>query len=198
MSFNFARAVDDQLVQDIKAANNLEDEAFAAFIDLVFSILTSSQSTSQMVEKVAQLAAAHSLKVANVNVILKAWLTFFRSVQRSSLSPKQLFDDLMQLEYPKGKASYIGKQYKAKLEDLSRTLVGRTLAVNNLVDLQWNFGVIAGSSEFKQSGSTFLQLKLTLNKGHGNEDVYMELSLPQFYDFLKAMEAAKASLEYLS
>jgi hypothetical protein len=77
--------------------------------------------------------------------------------------------------------------------------------------------VIAGSSEFKQSGSTFLQLKLTLNKGHGNEDVYMgmykreawrcatiltgdttELSLPQFYDFLKAMEAAKASLEYLS
>eukprot|EP00730_Choanoeca_flexa_P016657 TRINITY_DN7922_c0_g1_i1.p1 TRINITY_DN7922_c0_g1~~TRINITY_DN7922_c0_g1_i1.p1 ORF type:complete len:199 (+),score=45.52 TRINITY_DN7922_c0_g1_i1:42-638(+) len=198
MSYNFSRAVDEQLVKDIQSADQLEDEAFAALIELIFSILTSSQTTAAMMAKVEQLANEHRLKPSTVNVIIKAWLTFFRSVQRASLTPKQLLDDLIQLGFKKGKATYIGKQYKAKLEDLSRTLVGRTLVVDNLVDLQWNFGVIAGSSEFKQSGSTFLQLKLTLNKGHGNEDIYLELTLPQFYEFLKAMEAAKSSLEYLS
>ena len=43
-----------------------------------------------------------------------------------------------------------------------------------------------------------LQLKLTLNKGAHTEDVFMELSLPDFYDFLSEMEKAKSSLEFLS
>jgi hypothetical protein len=74
-------------------------------------------------------------------------------------------------------------------------------------------------------GSTFLQLKLVLNKGVSTENVSMgtqlpcssrtacsmmilippfrfhvatELSLPQFYQFLHEMEKAKTSLDFFS
>ena len=40
-----------------------------------------------------------------------------------------------------------------------------------------------------------MQLKLVLNKGSGLESHYMELTLPQFYEFIHEMEKAKASLD---
>lgn len=78
-----------------------------------------------------------------------------------------------------------------------------------------------------QVGSTFLQLKLKIDDGSGNQDagagssaagaagddddassgtsgtktngeVFMELTLPQFYDFLAQMEKAKTLVDYLS
>ncbi len=86
--------------------------------------------------------------------------------------------------------------------------------------MEWRFGglvlccsscadhaVSAGSSEVRSGGSTFLQLKLSVNNGLKVEDVFMglearlcccddaELTLPQFYSFLHELERAKASLE---
>ena len=97
---------------------------------------------------------------------------------------------------------------------LSRLAAGQSLTVNQLVDMEWRFGVTAADSDMKKVGNTFLQLKLVLDKGVGTEEVFMgkfynynwlgevfiflftELTLPQFYSFLHQMEKAKASLEY--
>ena len=56
--------------------------------------------------------------------------------------------------------------------------------VNPLVDMEWKFGVTAASSDMKVVGNSFLQLKLVVDKGGKKEDVYMELTLPQFYSIL--------------
>ncbi len=54
-------------------------------------------------------------------------------------------------------------------------------------------------SPWLQIGSTFLQLKMVVDKGAGRtEDVFMELSLPQFYDFLSQMEKARTYVDFLS
>ncbi|CAB1336308.1 unnamed protein product [Coregonus sp. 'balchen'] len=42
------------------------------------------------------------------------------------------------------------------------------------------------------------QLKLVIRKGNSTENVYMELTLPQFYNFLHEMERAKASMDCFS
>lgn len=74
--------------------------------------------------------------------------------------------------------------------------ITKNVTINNLVDFDWRFGVISGSSELKQVGSTFLQLQLLVDKGNGErENLYMELSLSQFYSFLHEMERAKTSLD---
>ena len=54
-------------------------------------------------------------------------------------------------------------------------------------------------------------MKLVINKGgssgsnttdanndNGTETVYMELTLPQFYDFLAEMEKARATIDFFS
>ena len=118
-------------------------------------------------------------------------------------------------------------QWGSRLAVISRSAVGQTLSVNQLVDMEWRFGVTASSNEAQRVGSSFLQLRLLINKGNTNEEVFMggwgslchsrtrppagsccatsiiclcpaELTLPQFYSFLHEMEKAKASLEFLS
>uniref|UniRef100_A0A670Z577 COMM domain containing 7 n=1 Tax=Pseudonaja textilis TaxID=8673 RepID=A0A670Z577_PSETE len=88
-------------------------------------------------------------------------------------------------------------QWKENYPALSRLAVGQTLTVNQLIDMEWKFGVTAGSSELEKVGSIFLQLKLVIKKGSRLEPVYLELTLPQFYSFLHEMERIKTSLESL-
>ncbi|XP_060044574.1 COMM domain-containing protein 7 isoform X6 [Erinaceus europaeus] len=58
--------------------------------------------------------------------------------------------------------------------------------------------VTSGSSELEKVGSIFLQLKLVIKKGNQTKNLYIELTLPQFYSFLHEMERVRASMECLS
>ncbi|KAF6284195.1 COMM domain containing 7 [Rhinolophus ferrumequinum] len=58
--------------------------------------------------------------------------------------------------------------------------------------------VTSGSSELEKVGSIFLQLKLVVKKGNQTENLYIELTLPQFYSFLHEMERVRTSMECLS
>uniref|UniRef100_A0A673HK76 COMM domain-containing protein 7-like n=1 Tax=Sinocyclocheilus rhinocerous TaxID=307959 RepID=A0A673HK76_9TELE len=89
-------------------------------------------------------------------------------------------------------------QWRIHYPVLSRLAVGQTLMVNQLVDMEWKFGVTVGTSELQKTGNIFLQLKLVIRKGNMTENVYMELTLPQFYNFLHEMECAKASMDCFS
>ncbi len=55
---------------------------------------------------------------------------------------------------------------------LSRLAAGQSLTVNQLVDMEWRFGVTAADSDIKKVGNTFLQLKLVLDKGVGTKFLY--------------------------
>ncbi|XP_053546050.1 microtubule-associated protein RP/EB family member 1 isoform X2 [Bombina bombina] len=76
--------------------------------------------------------------------------------------------------------------------------VDQTPQINQLLDMEWKFGVTAASSELEKAGSIFLQMKMVIKKDHRPETVYVELTLPQFYNFLHEMERAKSSLEYFT
>ena len=89
--------------------------------------------------------------------------------------------------------------------------------------MQWRFGITASNSELIHSGVSFLQLKLVLDKGVDHEVVnmgiffiffpyfilfilinfvfcflffvlFLELTLPQFYELLQELEKAKQAL----
>lgn len=97
------------------------------------------------------------------------------------------------------RASLICEKWTANYVAICRSMVGQTFMINQLVDMEWKFGVTAASSELKKVGNSFLQLKLVVNKGNEQtEEIFMELSLPQFYTFLHEMEKAKANLDLLS
>jgi len=73
------------------------------------------------------------------------------------------------------------------------------LRCRKVVDMEWKFGVTAATDEIGQIGATYLHLKLVIDAGNGAfEEVFMELTLPQFYDFLADMEKAKSHIDLLS
>ena len=69
--------------------------------------------------------------------------------------------------------------------------------MSKVVDVDWKFGVTASTSEDDKVGTSYLQLKITVeNKDKELKNVYLEMSLPQFYSFLHELEKAKTSLDF--
>ncbi|XP_025068028.1 COMM domain-containing protein 7 isoform X2 [Alligator sinensis] len=117
---------------------------------------------------------------------------------KRNLSSEEVKADFIALGLSEEKASYFAEQWKLNSPTLTSLAVGQTLMINQLIDMEWKFGVTAGSSELEKVGSIFLQLKLVVKKGNHTEPVYVELTLPQFYSFLHEMERVKTSLECFS
>ena len=90
---------------------------------------------------------------------------------KNNLGAEHLSSDLCQLGLREDKASLLARQWSAEFSALARTMMARTISVNQLVDIDWAFGVTAASSELNHQGSCYLQLKLVIDKGHTKEQV---------------------------
>ncbi|XP_033009778.1 COMM domain-containing protein 7 isoform X2 [Lacerta agilis] len=177
---SFAREpVPETLSADLQQLNQLSAQQFSTLVEVVFRFLQEPKEVERFLAQLSEFATSNKLSPGPLKNIVKSLL----------LVPNGLSEE---------KASYFEEQWKEKSPTLSRLAVGQTLMVNQLVDMEWKFGVTAGSSELEKAGSIFMQLKLVVKKGNKVEPLYMELTLPQFYSFLHEMERMKTSLECLS
>eukprot|EP00057_Strongylocentrotus_purpuratus_P025879 XP_011680353.1 PREDICTED: COMM domain-containing protein 7 isoform X4 [Strongylocentrotus purpuratus] len=171
---------------------------FSKLVAVVISFLLEPNKSSKLLGQLDEFADEQGVSGPALRNVVKSLLAVPYSAVRKNLSPSDLKEDFVNLGLSEEKAGYVSNEWKCNLVGLSRSAVGQTLTVNQLVDMEWKFGVTAASSELQQVGSTFIQMKLVVNKGNKTENVYMELSVPEFYSFLHEMEKAKASLEYFS
>lgn len=198
-SFFFTKVPpEEQMYTDIKSLNKFDEKAFCQLVDIVFSFLVSPKEGTRFMSQVSEFAGEHGVSTNALKNVVKSLLGFFKSALKSNLTPAQVKEDLEHLGLSAENSPHISERWKANLVALSRSVVGQTFMVNQLVDMEWKFGVTAGSSDLKVVGQTFLQLKMVVDRGGTQEDVFMELTLPQFYSFLHEMEKAKSTLEYFS
>jgi hypothetical protein len=104
---------------------------------------------------------------AVVREIVRCSLSVFRSAIRGNLSPTYLLADLKQFgkEIPRElahhltafvtgladeKATLVAQMWKSSLANIKRTAAGNTLSVNQLVDLEWKFGVTAANTDLSK------------------------------------------------
>ena len=113
----------------------------------------------------------------------------------------------------------IVKIWRRSSHKLATSLLQRSLSNNSLIDMDWSFGVTAASDDCDHIGKTYLQLKLVIdsigspssgssasagdagstNGGRARcEELFIELSLDQFYQFLASLEKCKSYLDYVS
>ncbi|KJE95130.1 COMM domain-containing protein 7 [Capsaspora owczarzaki ATCC 30864] len=157
-----------------------------------------SLQSGLLLDQLQEFATTHGTDVQVLRDIVRSLLLFLKAATRLSLTPIHVKEDLNQLGLEEPKARFVATQWKNNSVAVTKTMVGQTLMVNQLIDMEWRFGITAGSSEIRSIGSTFLQLKLVLNRGNGPEDTFIELTLPQFYTFLHEMEKAKTSLDHMT
>eukprot|EP01094_Clydonella_sp_ATCC50884_P029307 TRINITY_DN9132_c0_g1_i1.p1 TRINITY_DN9132_c0_g1~~TRINITY_DN9132_c0_g1_i1.p1 ORF type:complete len:201 (-),score=80.93 TRINITY_DN9132_c0_g1_i1:74-676(-) len=191
--FSPAEAPDEQMFTDLQKLNAFEEELLMDFVDVVFSFLAGKAS---LADGVSAFAESNGVNEAKLKGTVKALLHFLRGGIRNNCTPKHLAEDLIALGLSKEKAIVIVRAWKAESASLSKSTIQQTLTVNEVIDMEWRFGVTAANEELNSVGSAYLQLRLVLDKGNGTETVHMELTLPQFYKFLNEMEKAKAQMGY--
>ena len=185
------------LLSDLKGLNSLNDAQLAEVFAIARSFLTSHSAQAEQL--LAAFSSSHHVKEKPLRLLLSSLLYVLSAALQRNLSADVLSDDLTRLHLTPAAASTLSSHYRSCVQQLQAEAVRSVLSVNELVDFQWRFGVTAASSEVDRVGQTFLQLTLVLDKGEaGRQNVRMELSLPQFYDFLQQMQSASRQVEKLA
>jgi hypothetical protein len=81
---------------------------------------------------------------------------------------------------------------------IAHHLCNRIITKNRLRDLDWSFGVTSASDDCDHVGKTYLQLKLTIDHKDEPKDVFLELTLDQFYQYLASLEKCRTFLDFVS
>ncbi|KAI7794378.1 COMM domain-containing protein 7 [Triplophysa rosa] len=188
----------DNVSTDFQNLNKFNEQQFLSLTEILYQFLLEPKESERFLRQLTEFAGENGMSVGPLRGLMKSVLLLPHGALKRNLTGEQVKLDLLSLGLNEEKASYFSDQWKVHYPVLSRLAVGQTLMVNQLVDMEWKFGVTVGTSELQKTGNIFLQLKLVIRKGNTTENVYMELTLPQFYNFLHEMERAKASMDCFS
>ncbi|KAF7644452.1 hypothetical protein LDENG_00221650 [Lucifuga dentata] len=191
-------ALPDSVSTDFYNLNKLNEQQFVGLIEILFRFLLEPKETERFMQQLTEFAEEHGMSFGPLKNLMKSVLLVPQGALKKTLTAEQIKDDLLTLGLNEDKAAHFSQQWAFHSAALCRLAVRHTLMVNQLLDMEWKFGVTVGTSEVQKVGNIFLQLKLVIRKGNSTENVYMELTLPQFYNFLHEMERAKASMECFS
>lgn len=173
-------------------------QQFSALTEVLFHFLTEPKEVERFLAQLSEFAATNQISLGPLRSIVKSLLLVPSGALKKSLTAEQVRADLLTLGLSEEKATHFSEKWKQNAPTLAQWAVGQTLMINQLIDMEWKFGVTSGNSELEKVGSIFLQLKLVVKKGNQTEHLYLELTLPQFYSFLHEMERVRASMECFS
>ncbi|XP_054994930.1 COMM domain-containing protein 7 [Sorex araneus] len=179
---------------DMQRLNQMGAQQFSALTEVLFHFLIEPKEVERFLARLSEFATTYQMSLGPLKSIVKSLLLIPHGALKRSLAAEQVRADLLTLGLSEEKAVHFADKWKQTAPRLAHWAAGQTLMVNQLIDMEWKFGVASGSSELEKVGSIFLQLKLVIKKGKGTENVYIELTLPQFYSFLHEMERVRASM----
>ncbi|KAI5612427.1 COMM domain-containing protein 7 [Silurus asotus] len=191
-------SVPDSVSSDFQTLNKFSEQQFLSLTDLLYQFLLEPKEGERFLAQLSEFAGENGMGAGPLRALMKSILLLPHGAMKNNLTAEQVKEDLLSLGLTEDKASHFSEQWRIHYPVLSRLAVAQTLMVNQLVDMEWKFGVTVGTSELQKAGHIFLQLKLVLRKGNTTENVYIELTLPQFYNFLHEMERAKANMDCFS
>ncbi|KAM9445501.1 COMM domain-containing protein 7 isoform 2-T2 [Clarias gariepinus] len=198
LQLHFAKdTLPDSVSSDFQTLNKFSEQ-FLSLTDLLYQFLLEPKESERFLTQLSEFAGENGMAAGPLRSLMKSILLLPHGAIKKNLTAEQVKEDLLSLGLTEDKANYFSDQWRIHYPVLSRLAVAQTLMVNQLVDMEWKFGVTVGTSELQKAGNIFLQLKLVLRKGNATESVYMELTLPQFYNFLHEMERAKANMDCFS
>jgi len=180
---------------------SISQDALNKLTSLCLNMLIDATSVDFAAE-IAELSQRSGQKPGILKSLFRELLVLFQTAMKAGKSTTQLESLLIStLEMPQGIAANMCSVWQQNQGRISSSLLAKTLKANALVDLDWSFGVTASTSDMDQSGTAFLQLKMTVDKGEGcggPKDVFLELSVDQFYSFLSSMEQCKNFLDLVA
>mmetsp|Transcript_48897 Transcript_48897/g.72653 ORF Transcript_48897/g.72653 Transcript_48897/m.72653 type:complete len:208 (-) Transcript_48897:73-696(-) len=189
--------VPDAILADLKKLKSLKPPQLDMIVGAVLAFM-SSPASYDFASATSEISSSLKVSGSVLKNIFKALILFFKGALKHGVSTANVKADLMNCGVKEAGATHIAAMWAKVLPTVSRIVSQAQLEVNELEDMQWKFGVTAASDEMRRVGSTFLQLKLTVGKGESKQRVNLEMTLPQFYDFLAQMEKVRSTMDFVS
>jgi hypothetical protein len=185
---------DEATAKNVARLNALSVEQVRRVTTLQLEFLQGKHTAASFMARVDSVGEAEAINVGVLREVVRACLTVLRGSVRANSSATYVQADFTALGVDAARASAVAALWKAAQGDVKRAAVGHTLLVNELVDLEWSFGVTASNSELDKVADCYLHLALTLADGAGQtRRVPVELTLPQFYQLCAELEKARAA-----
>ncbi|XP_051701054.2 COMM domain-containing protein 7 isoform X1 [Oryctolagus cuniculus] len=158
---------------DMQQLNQLGAQQFSALTEVLFHFLTEPKEVERFLAQLSEFAATNQISLGPLRSIVKSLLLVPSGALKKSLTAEQVRADLLTLGLSEEKATHFSEKWKQNAPTLAQWAVGQTLMINQLIDMEWKFGVTSGNSELEKVGSIFLQLKLVVKKGNQTEHLYL-------------------------
>ncbi|XP_020933092.1 COMM domain-containing protein 7 isoform X2 [Sus scrofa] len=169
---------------DMQQLNQLGAQQFSALTEVLFHFLTEPKEVERFLAQLSEFATTNQISLGPLRSIVKSFLLVPNGALKKSLTAEQVRADFLTLgrSPPKvaqsdspaalhhahvsfcsllglseEKATYFSEKWKQNAPTLARWAIGQTLMINQLIDMEWKFGVTSGSSELEKVGSIFLQ-----------------------------------------
>ncbi|XP_065655565.1 COMM domain-containing protein 7 [Hydra vulgaris] len=182
---------------EIVALNKFPQASFKSFVLYIFELFINAKDSEKILCDLENFCSDIGANFGATKSLVTSFLSFLQDATKRCLSYDIIFDRLRKCGLSEEKSIAVCEVWKEKFTLLFHA-VDKIFATNQLVDMEWKFGVTAATSENNLTGQSFLQLKLVLDKGNKQtESLNMELTLPQFYTFLHEMEKARSSFELI-
>ncbi|KAM9589347.1 COMM domain-containing protein 7 isoform 2-T2 [Trichechus inunguis] len=170
---------------DMQQLNQLGAQ-FSALTEVIFHFLAEPKEVERFLAQLSEFATTNQISLGPLRSTVKSLLLVPNGALKKSLTAEQVRADFITLGLSEDKATYFSEKWKQNSQTLAQWAIGQTLMINQLIDMEWKFGVTSGSSELDKVGSIFLQLKLVVKKGNQTENLYIGESrfpLEPFYVF---------------
>ncbi|XP_072592224.1 COMM domain-containing protein 7 isoform X4 [Vulpes vulpes] len=130
---------------------------FSALTEVLFHFLTEPKEVERFLAQLSEFATTNQISLGPLRSIVKSLLLVPNGALKKSLTADQVRADFITLGLSEEKATYFSEKWKQNAPALARWAIGQTLMINQLIDMEWKFGVTSGSSELEKVGSIFLQ-----------------------------------------
>lgn len=197
-ALGLASAHEATVAHDVKQMNEMSDGLFSSALECAVNFCSDPTGSSDLLESVSSLAETNKVEPRLLRNAVRTLVLVIRAGVTRQLSSSALESDLLSLGLVEERVRVVSDVFVKHGPAVASSITDQTITVNELVDMQWKFGVTAANTELSQVGSTLLQMKLVVDKGGKMENIFAELTLPQFYAFLAEMEQANVALNDLA
>lgn len=154
-------------------------------------------SIVSMQEDMEKIAQTSGVKLSILRGAMGEMVMNYDLARRNGWAPPKLSSHLSLNQCPESVVTIAAQVYGDNQGRITAASLSKTLKANQLVDMDWVFGVTASSDSCDEIGKTFLQLKLTFEQevSGGGKSMHLEMSVEQFFAFLSSMEQCKQILD---
>merc|ERR1719150_1367587 len=180
--------LDSKAESNLLNLNSLSEEQLDEFSSIALETLSNE---AMLADKLQPFAEEQGIKAKALMNLATSLQTVLRGAVLYNVSGSALQEDLMLCGLTENIAGQVSNIWQKHYVSLNTQAALSTLKTNRLIDMEWNFGVAASSDTSTNLGTTFLHLQLVIDESGSRRKVDMELTLTDFYNFLREMEKAQ-------